>query len=185
MSLQQDTAPADVGAGNHVRKLSPAMGLLTLAGAVVVVGSFVVLAQVLAIGDTWVGFLFALYWAGLERGNLKKLPHCVVGAAVGLTVAYFMHALPQVMGTIAWAPCLAVVLVLVYCQIMGWFAIPINMATMLFLTIATIPMISAATQYPKLMISLAFGALYFLGVILIAKQVARRGERNRAVHREI
>lgn len=184
MSLLQDTSPADSGASKDGRNVSPGRGLLMLAGAVVVVGAFVALARMLAIGDTWVGFIFALYWAGLERGNLRKLPHCLVGAALGLTVAYLLHALPRVLGAAALAPCLAVILALVYCQLMGWFEVAINMVTMLFLTVATIPMVSAVAQYPKLIISLAFGALYFVGVILIANRLARRGGRNRTVRRE-
>jgi len=184
MLLKQETAPMDAGASNSDRKRSPVKGLLTLAGAVVVVGAFVALAHVLAVADTWVGFLFALYWAGLERGNFKKLPHCAVGAALGLTVAYFMHIAPQILGNMALAPCLAVVLALVYCQIMGWFTVGINMVTMLFLTVATIPMVSAVTQYPQLLLSLALGTGYFVVVILIAKEIGRRGKRTRTVGRE-
>lgn len=184
MSLKQDTAATDAGASIDGRKRSPAMGLATLASAIVVVGTFVALAHVLAIDDIWVGFLFALYWAGLERGNFKRLPQCAVGAALGLTVAYFLHIAPQILGSNAWVPCLAVILVLVYCQIMGWFEIAINMVTMLFLTVGTIPMISAVPRYPQQMFALAFGAVYFVVVIVIANQVARRVERGRTVRRE-
>lgn len=184
MSFQQDAIPAAVEANSDARRRSPVAGLLSLLGAVVVVGSYVALASTLAIADVWVGFLFALYWGGIEHGNFRKLPHCAVGAAIGLTVAYMLHALPQVMGTAAWAPCIAAIVLLVYFQIMGWFTVAINMVTMLFLTVATIPMIQTGIQYPRLMISLAFGALYFSCVIWIARQISGRGNRNRTSQRE-
>jgi hypothetical protein len=184
MSLQQDAIPNAVETSGHARKRSPVAGLLSLFGAIVVVGSFVALTSALAIADVWVGFLFALYWGGIEHADFRKLPHCAVGAALGLTVAYGLHALPQVMGTAAWGPCIAAIVLLVYFQIMGWFTVAINMVTMLFLTVATIPMIQAGTQYPKLMISLAFGALYFACVIWLARQISSRGNRNRAMQRQ-
>ena len=174
MSQQQDTAHKDARTNDHVRKASVGKGLFTLITAVVVVGSYIALNYVLAIADMWVGFLFALYWGGLERSNFKKLPDCIVGAAVGLTVAYFLHALPLALGAAALAPCIAGVIVMVFFQIMGWFVVAINMTTMLFLTVATIPSIQASSQYPQLMISMTLGALYFSIVVWIANQISRR-----------
>jgi hypothetical protein len=67
---------------------------------------------------------------------------------------------------------------------MGWFAVAINMVTMLFLTVATIPSIQSSTQYSKLTVSLAFGVLYFSWVIWAAGQISRRGNRGKTVGRE-
>lgn len=184
MSMQHDASP-DTGTNDHDRRPSPARGLLTLAGAVVVVGTFIALARALSVGEIWVGFLFALYWAGLERGNFKRIAHCFVGAALGLSVAHlFVHVLPQTLGARALLPILAITLFLVYFQIMRWLSVAINMVTMLFLLVATIPMAPAPNQFPQQLCSLTLGAVYFWAVIKVANEVSRRGARNRAVHKE-
>lgn len=174
MSMKQEALDSPAGTQHESRRPSPATGLLILASVVVVVGSLVALASALKISDTWVAFLFALYWGGIERSDFKRLPHCSVGAAVGLTAAYLMHAIPMSFGPSALVPCILGILFLVYCQTMGWFPIAINMVTMLFLLVGTIPAIQAKAQYSQLMIALGVGALYFTAVVWLAKRITRR-----------
>jgi len=174
MSMQQDSALGQAPASDHAGKPSPAKGLLILLGVVVVIGLFIALTHTLAIEHAWVAFLFLLYWAGIEHTDFRKLPHCVVGAALGLTVAYLLHALPLAMGTAAFALCLVGILALIYCQIMGWFGVAINMVTMLFLTVGTIPLIQTGTQYLDLMVSLAVGTVYFPGIVWAGTRIAHR-----------
>ncbi|MHA6848750.1 hypothetical protein [Ralstonia syzygii] len=174
MSLPQNTESSSNVVGNNDQRPSPAKGFMILCSVVLVVGLLLALANVLGIADTWAAFLFALYWGAIERSNFRKLLHCAVGAAVGLTAAYFLHLLPLMYGSTAYVPCMIGVLVLVYCQTMGWFAIGINMVTMLFLLVGTIPAIQGSAQYPKLVASLALGVVYFSVVVWLANQVSRR-----------
>lgn len=174
MAQQQSSAGIGAGADHPARNMSVGKGLLSLAGAVVVIGAFVALNYAMGVADTWVGFLFALYWAGLERSNFKRFPHCLLGAAAGLTAAFLLRELPLRFGSVALVPCLIGVMLLVYFQIMGWCAMVVNMTTMLFLAVATIPAVHASGQYPKQLIALAVGAGYFALVLWIVKELARR-----------
>jgi len=162
---QHEQAPAKPSLGK---------GLLILFGVVVVVGAFIALTQALEIADAWVAFLFLCYWAGIDHAEFKKLPHCLVGAALGLTVAHLLHALPQAMGPSAGVVCLVGILALIYFQIMGWFLVAVNMVTMIFLTVGTIPIVQTNASYPGLMLALAVGVVYFAGIVWVGGRVMRK-----------
>ncbi|MBL0123010.1 MAG: hypothetical protein IPP88_09885 [Betaproteobacteria bacterium] len=119
--------------------LSPRKGLLVLFGLVVVIGAFLWITHLLGITEVWVAFLFLLYWAGLNHAQMGMLPKAIVGAVVGLLIAYSLQQLPLRLGNAGLAVFLAIILVLVYFQIVGWLTLAVNMSTMLFLTVATIP----------------------------------------------
>jgi predicted membrane metal-binding protein len=156
------------------RHPTPLQGFGTLGAAIAVVGSFIAASGALGIVDMWVGFLFALYWAGLQRSDFKKLPASFLGAAIGISYAYMLRELPSVMPNGALIVCIVAVIAMVYLQIVGWLSIAVNFATMLFMLVSTIPPIMAGSQYPQQLIALAFGAAYFATVVWIANQVGRR-----------
>lgn len=169
--MQQSTIEApDVGKTSA--KVSPGKGLLVLGLVVAVVGSFIALTHALQVADAWIAFLFLLYWAGIEQMDFKKLPYCAVGAAAGLLAAYALRVLPETMGSVGGVICLAGILLMIYCQIMGWFLVVINMVTMLFLTVGTIPLIQANADFPRLFWALLLGIIFFPGLAWIAKLVA-------------
>lgn len=156
------------------QRTTPLKGLVSLVLAIVVVAAYIALSGVLGITDMWVGFLFALYWAALQRSDFKKLAACFIGAAVGLGYASLFRALPPLVGSATVAICIGLVIVMVYLQIMGWMTLIINSATMLFMLVSTIPSIMMGTQLPNLLAALTFGAGYFALVIWTAKQVRER-----------
>src|SRR3984893_861972 len=140
----QARAPGAAEGSSHVASgLSPAAGLLTLGAVAVVVAIFIALNYALGITDIWVGFLFLSYWGGVEQLKLEQLPKCILGALVGLLAAYGLQALPHSMGSAGFALALGAILILVYCVSMGWWPIAVNTCAMLFLTVATIPMLQA------------------------------------------
>lgn len=145
--------------------LAPGMGLVVLAGLVVVIGAFLWLTHLLGITEVWVSFLFLLYWAGISHSKMEALPSCIVGAAFGLLLAYALQQLPLMLGANGLWMFLAVILMVVYCQIVGWLTLAINMTAMLFLTVGTIPLIQAGFKFPQLLLGLAAGVIYFGGLI--------------------
>lgn len=154
--------------------LTPAKGLMVLGLVVLVVGAFLALGHTLGIADVWVAFLFLMYWAGIEHMNFQRLPHCMMGAFLGLAVAYALVALPLSMGLLGGILWLVGLLALIYCQVMGWFPLAVNNATMLFLTVGTIPMIQSGGDFPKLFVALAVGMVFFPGLAWAGSLVARR-----------
>lgn len=154
--------------------MTPAKGLLVLAGVVVVVGGFIALNAALGIHEFWGGFLFLLYWTGIEHMKFEKLPACIAGSLFGLLLAYLLFALPQWLGDIGGLVFLGLILVTVYCQIMGWFAVVVNMTAMLFLTVGTIPSVQSGADFAGVLAALVLGIVYFVGLLWLAGRFNQR-----------
>jgi hypothetical protein len=60
---------------------------------------------------------------------------------------------------------LAAVLVLVYLQVMNWLATAVNMVTMLFLTVTTIPAIQSGVDFADAAVALAVGIVFFAALV--------------------
>lgn len=163
---QGNSAPADA-------RMTPVQGLLVLAAVVVVVATYLAVNHVMGLTESWAGFLFLVCWA-ISHMDLSKFADCAVGAFVGLLVAYAMQRLPSVLGVVAFVPILCVILAMVYCQIMGWLTVMVNLTTMTFLTIASMPLVQAHVSFPNLFATLAFGVAYFAGLVLIGRWFTQR-----------
>jgi hypothetical protein len=163
-----ESAPATSAA------MTPGKGLLVLAAVVVLVGAFIALNHALGIAEFWVAFLFLLYWSSIEHMSFAKLPHCITGALVGLLFGYMLQTLPVVMGPIGGLVFLIAILALIYCQVMGWLPVAVNMMTMLFLTVVTIPTVQTNANFGVLLAALGLGLAYFVGLLAVANFVKQR-----------
>jgi hypothetical protein len=169
------TAPGAIEAGARAAAaLTPAVGLLTLGAVMAAIAIFIALNYALGITDNWVGFLFLTYWGSVEQLKLEHLPKCILGALVGLLAAYGLQALPHLLGPAGFALALGVILVLVYCLIMGWWPIAINTCAMLFLTVVTIPVLQAGSGLLKLFPALGTGIAYFAVLAWIMNTLMKR-----------
>ena len=160
-----DATQGHASAAAPATKLSPGVGLLVLVGLIVVIGAFLWLTHLMSITEVWVAFLFLLYWAGINHSSMAMLPACIFGAVFGLLLAYALQLLPQLMGNAGLLVFLGLILAIVFCQIVGWLTLMINMSTMLFLTVGTIPPIQAGFQLTGMLMALAAGIVYFGGII--------------------
>lgn len=150
--------------------MTPGRGVLVLFAIIVVVGAFLALSHALGVVEVWAAFLFLLYWAGIEHAAVERLPACVSGAVLGLLMGYLLKMLPLWLGTAAGGGVfLALVLLLVYCQVMGWLVVAVNMVTMLYLTVTTIPAIQSGVDFGGAFSALAAGIAYFGGLVLTAQ----------------
>lgn len=153
---------------------SPVKTLAMLAALTVVIGIFLGLCYALGITEYWAAFLFVLYWGMIEHAELKKLPHCIVGALVGLFASYLMQALPQIVGPSGGLIFLGAMLVLIYGQLRGWLPIAINAMTMLFLTVGTGTVLQAHTNFGNVLAALLLGIAFFGGLISLGKFLKQR-----------
>ncbi len=151
--------------------MTPVKGLLVLLGIIIVVGGFIALNTALGLHEFWAGFLFLLYWAGIEQFAWDKLAACVVGAIVGLLMAWLAFALPGWLGDAGGLVFLALILALIYCQVMGWLSVAINLATMLLLTAGTIPAVQEHVNFADAFISLGLAFIYFVGLLWAGMRV--------------
>jgi hypothetical protein len=163
MSIANDPA-VPLAAANSQTSLSPAKGLLALGVIILIVAAYIALCMAVGTKEFYGGFLFALYWTGIEQMKMEKLASSVVGALVGLLLAFLGHALPEQMGQNGFFLFLAIILVAVYCQVMGWLPLAINMSTMLFLTAGTIPYVASNADFTGILLSLIIGIVFFGGL---------------------
>lgn len=142
--------------------LSPVKGLLVLIAIIALVALFVAINHTVNIAEVWAGFLFILYWAGLQHLEMDKLLPSALGSLTGLALAYAMYILPSLLGGGGLAIAIGLIVIAVYCQIMGWLPVIINFATMIFLTVGTIPAVQQYTDLPKVFAALILGIIFIV-----------------------
>ena len=147
--------------------LTPVKGLLILLALVVVISAFLAVTHALGLREVWAAFLFLLYWAGIEHAAPERLPAGIIGAALGLLMGYLLHTLPAALGlTPGLLVFLALVLVMVYCQIMRWLPLAVNLMAMLYLTVTAIPHLQSGVDFAGAFLALLAGVVYFAGLVL-------------------
>lgn len=86
-------------------------------------------------------------------------------------MACLVFALPRWLGDAGGLVVLALILVLIYCQVMGWLPVAINLTTMLFLTAGTIPAVQESVNFADAFISLGLAFIYFIGLVWVGMRV--------------
>ncbi|HOM15512.1 MAG TPA: hypothetical protein PLB41_19590 [Rubrivivax sp.] len=150
-----------------------ALGLLVVIAAVVT--GFVALTAAVGNHEAWAGFLFLLYWSMVEGMKTEALPKSILGALAGLGIASLLFLLPDRLGsTPGLLAFLVVILVLVYLQLRSRLPMAINPATMIYLTVATIPHVQAHASFTQTLGALLLGVAYFGGLAVIVTWVMKR-----------
>lgn len=156
-------------------QITPVKALGLLAVVVIVVAGFLGLLAAVGNHEAWAGFLFLLYWSMVEGMKAEALPKSILGALVGLGIASLLFLLPDRLGnTPGLLAFVVVILVLVYLQLRGRLPTAINAATMIFLTVATIPHVQAHASFTQTLVALLLGIAYFGGLALIVTFVIKR-----------
>ena len=147
---------------------------ITLA-VVVVIAAYLAGCMALGIVEYWAGFLFLTQWGLMEQCRVDRLPHSIGGAIVGTLIALTPSQLPALLGTVpGTVVMLAIILWSIYAMIMGWLPMIINAATMIFLTVVTIPEIAKGATPIGIFEGLAAGIVAFGGLGLIGAALAKR-----------
>jgi len=158
-----DHAPAAV-------PLSPAKGLLMLGIVVVAVATFIGISTMLGLPSVYGGFLFVFYFTGLCHAASDKFVPAVAGAFCGLAIAYLLTQLPVTLGTAGMVLALGVLIAAIYALIMGWVPLLVNNATMLFLTVGTIPALHKTATIAEMAVS-ALLAVALIGLALLVQKL--------------
>jgi len=156
---------ADTSAHQKPTKLK-ALGLLI--GAMLMSAGFIALCSVLGNHDFYAGFLFLLCWTVMEKIKLERLPHTILGCAFGASLGYALqyllgHAVP--MGGLIFT---AIVMLVLYCQFLGWLPLIANLSAFTMLLVVTIPYIQAQGNFRDVALALALGVAYFTPILAAA-----------------
>jgi hypothetical protein len=158
-----------------VPAVPPVKALGIVAAVVVAVAAYLGLVALLGIREGWAGFLFLAVWGLMDKLDLKAAPARIVGALAGLALAWTMGGLAPWIGAAAsLAVFLALVLAAVYLQVRGQAAVVVNAATMIFLSVGTIPQVQAGADFAHAALAVLLAAAFFCGLALAGAQLARR-----------
>ena len=154
--------------------MSTGKGLVILLAVVAVVASYIALAMWIGVKDYWVGFLLLTQWTAIDGGKLAQLPRTTAGALSGMVIALIPSLLSPVIGsTPAMLVLLALVLLAIFLFIVMRATFVVNVATMIFLTVISVPEIVGNTTPVALFAGLALGLAFFGGLGLIGAAVAK------------
>lgn len=154
--------------------LPPLKALLVLLALIIIIGSYIAIASALGTGSIFAGFLFALYWTGLKDARQEEFLPAALGAIGGVAMAWLMHALGAVPGVAGQLTVLGVALVAVYCLLAGLFPVVINLCFMLFLTVATIPVVATQADFSGMIIATLLAMAYvWIPLRLLRAKAAR------------
>lgn len=163
--MEQTQQPGVPEAANKPRPTHlQAIGLII--AIIVVFGIYIGVLVHFGIFEFWSGILFFLYWSSFEHMDFDRFLTVLAGALAGLAMAYMFVALPQLLGmAVGGGLALAVVVIAVYCLLMGWLPFFINTTAMLFLTVGGIPSVQHHADFASAFIALAAGAAFFWGLV--------------------
>jgi len=170
--MSQDKNPA----------LSPLFALGVLAAVIAILLIFIGFVALTGVTEVWAGFLFLLYWGGIQKLNMEEYAPAFIGALFGLVLIYLAHHLGELVGNpdLGLPLFLALICALVYFQILGKLYLFNNLAAMLFLTVGTIPQLTdiSVVEMGKGVVASAFyfGALGWIGTKLAAKKQVASGQ---------
>lgn len=157
-------------------EMSAGKALVILLVVVVVIAAYLGLAHWLGIREYWAGFLFLLQWSVMEQMQVDRLSRSIAGAVLGASIAFVPGWLTPSLGTgAASAVMLGMILLAVFLQIRGKAVFAVNGATMLFLTVMTIPQIAANALPGEIYLGLTAGIVFFGGLASLAAWAKGRG----------
>jgi hypothetical protein len=135
----------------------------------------------LGVKSFFASFTLLWYWSTVEKAQFKGLVPSVVGALVGVGLAWQMQiCLAQFGGTNGLLIGIVPILVALFVVIMNWLPIALNGSAMLFLTILGAPaFLVAKPDFTELAKAIVLGAVFFAAVVWLAMQYVEWRNRSK------
>lgn len=156
------------------RGVSSGKALIGIGIITVVVAAYFAVCIALGISTPYAGLLFSFYFGGVEKLDKNAFLPAVVGSLGAIAVSAALHLMPQSFGAWGVAPPLLVIIFSVFCLLTGLLGIIFNPAFMLFLTVITIPAISATENFVSMACSVLVGAVFMGANLLLVDFLARQ-----------
>ena len=134
-------------------------------------------------------YLLLWHWATVEKNEFGRLAHSVVGALVGLALAWqsgwcvghFQTPTPIFGLPAGLFIGLTPVIIALFLVIMNWIPVAFNSSTMLFVTVLGAPALAKGAKFVELGEAVVIGAIFFAVVVWLALQYVQwRGKAKAA-----
>jgi hypothetical protein len=165
--MTEETAPA-------AAPFSPLTALIIVVVGIACIVFWMVIGAQIGITSYFAGLTFFWYWAAVEGLDFKQIPQSLIGALVGLLLAWQAAWLPTQFGTAGTVIGLSLIVAAIYVQIMNWVPIAINRAAMLFLTFMGAPALLAKLDVVETGAAIIFAAVFFCGLLKLVFTIAER-----------
>lgn len=158
----------------EVQQMPLVSGLMLLGVIVAAIGVFYFLGLKflhLSLGVFFTSFLLLWHWATVEKAEFSGLPASLLGALVGVALAWQSNYLTAHFGMPnGLALGLAPILIVLFLVIMNWVPIAFNSSAMLFVTVLGAPALaSTVANFVEMAEAVVIGAFFFAGVVWLAK----------------
>lgn len=166
--------------GTDSTSARPGVGatLLLLMGIVPFMAGFFGLYNLLGVGMPYIGLLFLLYWAAIQRQERTAYLPSVLGGLSGILLGWLLIGLPPLIGLAGTIISIAALVATLFCFMRGHASLVVNNSTMLFLTVATISELTIAKNVVVMVESLLLGAAYMGAVSVAAHVIAKRSRKS-------
>ncbi|WP_374587908.1 hypothetical protein [Novosphingobium sp.] len=150
-------------------------GLGIVAVVVVAIVAWVVIGTALFTDLTlFGGFLLLWHWANLEQLEIRRMPATILGALVGIGLAWQVVYLTSTMGNTGLILGLLIMIAGIYLQVINVLPLLFNPTAMLFLTVAAAPLIQLKVDFAELAMATVVGGLFFGIFVEGLKRIAAR-----------
>lgn len=118
------------------------------------------------------GYLMLWHWANVEQLSVHRLPAALIGALVGIGLAWFLLYAATTYGAAGLAVGLVLLVAAIYLDIVKAVPLAINASTMLYITVAAAPLVQLKVDWIELIITTIGGGLFFAGFVEGVKWLA-------------
>jgi len=141
-------------------------GALAAIVVVAVVG-FILLAHALHLDPAYAGLLYFWYWAVIGEAKLRAMPSSLVGALLGVGMAALLQGALLSHQPVAIVGVLLLIVAAVVVDVMRLLPFAINGCCMLFLTIASAPLIQRGENFTIVVEAIVLAAVYFGSIVAL------------------
>lgn len=151
----------------------PVVGLGILAIVIVaIIGWVMIGGRYLSEISLFGGFLMLWYWANVEQLSVRRLPAALIGAVVGIGLAWLLFKGTVILGDKGGLIGLLVLILALYLDILKAVPLLINASTMLYVTVAAAPLVGLKVDWLELVFATVGGGLFFAAFVEGVKWIA-------------
>lgn len=147
---------------------------------IVIVGivGWIVLGSTAKLTSFYASFLFLWYWSTVDHLDFKKFFFSMIGAMIGIGLAWGLHTLPTAMGTNGIILSLVLVVVAVYLVIIERLKFAFNPALTLYLTVVAAPALLENSNFGELALATLLGGAFFGLFVFIVLFIVSKVQSN-------
>jgi hypothetical protein len=124
------------------------------------------------------GFMMLWYWGKVEHLSMSRLPATVLGALVGIGIAWVMFYCASNYGPAGFAFGLFVLIVAIYLDVIQVFPMFVNASTMLLSIVAAAPLVQLKVNWIELCLATSGGGIFFGAYVAAVMWIVGRRSQN-------